>query len=85
MRNSGFFVFCIGIVLLWGTIPLCSGFGESELQGAWKIEGYELKNGGVPCVRGTLIFGENDWVVLFFVVDVEGRSLWASGESEHMC
>ena len=80
MRSSGFFMVCMGIVLLCGTIPLFSGIGEPELQGAWKIEGYELKEGGVPRVRGTIIFGEHDWVVLFFVVDAEGRPLRASGE-----
>ena len=80
MRNSRFFTFCMGMVLLCGTIPLFSGVGDPELQGAWKIEGYELKEGGVPRVRGTIIFGEHDWVVLFFVVDANGRPLRGSGE-----
>lgn len=80
MRISGFFKICLGIVLLCGTIPLFLGAGEPEIQGAWKIVGYKLKEGGVPRVRGTIIFGEYDWVVLFFVVDVEGKPLRASGE-----
>jgi len=80
MRNSRFFGFCMGLVLLCGTVPLFSGAGEPELQGAWKIEGYELKDGGVPRVRGTIFFGKQDWVVLFFVVDIEGKPLRASGE-----
>ena len=80
MRISGFFMVCMGIVLLCGTIPLFSGAGEPELQGAWKIVGYELKEGGMPRVRGTIVFGKHDWVVLFFVVDAEGRPLRASGE-----
>jgi len=70
----------MGLVLLCGTIPLFSGSGEPVLQGAWKIEGYELKDGGVPRVRGTIFFGEQEWVVLFFVVDAEGQPLRASGE-----
>jgi len=80
MRNSRFFGFCMGLVLLFGTVLLFSGSGEPVLQGAWKIEGYELKDGGMPRVRGTIFFGEHDWVVLFFVVDEEGQPLRASGE-----
>ncbi|MFC2167648.1 hypothetical protein ACFLRW_01600 [Acidobacteriota bacterium] len=80
MRNSRFFGFCLGLVLLCGTVPLFSGVGEPDIQGAWKIEGYELKAGGVPRVRGTIFFGEHDWAVLFFVVDAEGQPLRASGE-----
>ena len=56
MRNSRFFGFCMGLVLFCGTVPLFSGAGEPDLQGAWKIEGYELKDGGLPRVRGTIFF-----------------------------
>jgi len=68
------------MALLCGLMPFFLQAGETGLQGAWKIEGYELKDGGVPQVRGTIVFGEHDWVVLFFVIDADGRPLRGSGE-----
>ena len=53
---SLFIGFCMELVLFCGTVPLFSGAGEPDLRGAWKIEGYELKDGGVPRVRGTIFF-----------------------------
>jgi len=61
-------------------MPFFSQAGETGLQGAWKIEGYELKEGGLPRVRGTIVFGEHDWVVLFFILDADGKPLRGSGE-----
>lgn len=68
------------MALLCGLLPFYLQAGESRLQGAWNIEGYMLKDGSQPLTRGTIAFGERDWVVLFFVVDADGRPLRASGE-----
>ncbi len=80
MRNSKLFGFCLGTALVCGLMSLVLHAGETKLQGAWKIEGYELKEGGAPRVRGSIVFGEHDWVVLFFVVDADGKPLRGSGE-----
>jgi len=80
MRKAGFISLCMGIGLLCGAMPVISEEVEPELRGAWQIEAYELKDGGTPRVRGTIIFSEHDWGVLFFVVDSDGRPLRASGE-----
>ena len=80
MRNSKLFGYCLGIALLCGLMSFILHAGETGLQGAWKIERYELKDGSAPRVRGTIVFGDHDWVVLFFVVDADGKPLRGSGE-----
>lgn len=80
MRNSKLVGFCLGTALLCGLMSFVLHAGETGVRGAWKIESYELKDGGAPRVRGTIVFGEQDWVVLFFVVDAEGKPLRGSGE-----
>lgn len=80
MRHVQWNGYWLGMLLMCGLLPFYLQGGERRLQGAWKIEGYTLKDGAQPMTRGTIVFGEHDWVVLFFVVDADGRPLRASGE-----
>ena len=53
---------------------------QPSLQGAWEPQRYLLKDGGELAVTGQIFFAENDWTVLFFVVDEEGQPKRGSGE-----
>jgi hypothetical protein len=52
----------------------------SEIQGAWRTEKYNLKEGGRHEVEGLIFFAEKDWTVLFFVMGDDGEAKRGSGE-----
>ncbi len=53
---------------------------QPTLHGAWQPERYLIKNGGELAVTGQIFFAENDWTVLFFVLDDQGQPTRGSGE-----
>ena len=53
---------------------------QPTLQGAWQPERYLIKDGGELAVTGQIFFAENDWTVLFFVLDDQGQPTRGSGE-----
>lgn len=42
---------------------------EGNLQGAWQLQSYLLKNGARRDVEGLLLFTESSWSVVFFILD----------------
>ncbi len=53
---------------------------KPALHGAWQPERYLIKDGGELAVTGQIFFAENDWTVLFFVLDDDGEPTRGSGE-----
>ena len=59
--------------------PLQSG-ARSALVGSWQTQTYTLRDGPTHRVEGMIFFTENDWSVLFFVVDNDGNPQRGSAE-----
>lgn len=57
-----------------------SPIGQASILGAWKVDGYVLRDGGSPRVDGSILFTESGWAVLFFIVDEDGEPRRGSGE-----
>lgn len=53
---------------------------QPALLGAWQPERYLINDGGERAVTGQIFFAENDWTVLFFVLDDDGQPTRGSGE-----
>ena len=51
-----------------------------DVRGIWGADSYVLATGAVHDVRGRIVFGEQEWQVLFFVVDADGNARRGSGE-----
>ena len=51
-----------------------------DVRGIWGAESYELATGAVHDVRGRIVFGEQEWQVLYFVLDADGEARRGSGE-----
>ncbi len=66
-----------GIVL--GLVSPSGGAG-SDLAGVWEAHTYRLKSGQEHAVRGLIFFSEENWTVLFFVLDGAGDPARASAE-----
>ncbi len=54
--------------------------GQASILGSWRVERYVLRDGRNPRVDGSILFTENAWAVLFFVVDEAGEARRGSGE-----
>lgn len=52
----------------------------AAIRGIWAAERYLLAGGETLDVRGRIVFGEDEWQVLYFVVDSAGAALRGSGE-----
>ena len=50
------------------------------LEGFWTPEKYLLESGESKPVSGHISFGKNQWSVVFFILDDEGKPLSASAE-----
>ena len=55
------------------------GSGEG-VRGSWQARSYHLKDGTRHRVDGLIFFSEQDWMVLFFVVDSKGEPQRGSAE-----
>lgn len=66
--------------LLLGISLLAAGAGANDLRGAWRADSYVLKSGERHHVEGLMIFSENEWNVVYFVKDEEGRPQRGAGE-----
>ena len=53
---------------------------EPDIRGAWAAEHYFMAEGGEHEVQGRIFFTDNDWQVLFFVLDADGVPRRGSGE-----
>ena len=53
---------------------------QPSLLGAWQPERYLIKNADELAVTGQIFFAEQDWTVLFFVLDDAGQPTRGSGE-----
>ncbi|MEC8951594.1 MAG: hypothetical protein VYB87_00415 [Acidobacteriota bacterium] len=53
---------------------------DVDLAGVWQAENYILMDGTEHPVVGKIFFAENDWSVLFFVLDESGVTRRGSGE-----
>jgi len=53
---------------------------RSGIEGAWTAQRYLLAGGADHEVRGRIFFAEQDWQVLFFVMDEEGVARRGSAE-----
>lgn len=51
-----------------------------DVRGIWGAESYELATGPTHDVRGRIVFGEQEWQVLYFVLDAAGEPRRGSGE-----
>ena len=52
-----------------------------DVRGAWRAERYLLKDGHEYPVRGQILFTENNWSVLFFVIGPDGTLQRGSAEA----
>lgn len=51
-----------------------------DIRGAWSAQDYRLTGGPTHPVRGQIVFTEQDWQVVFFVLDATGAPLRGSAE-----
>lgn len=54
--------------------------GPGDLRGVWEAQTYRLKSGQEHAVRGLIFFSEENWTVLFFVLDGQAEAKRASAE-----
>jgi len=79
--RPGFVVsFCLGALCTPGWLAAQQTPSPRDLEGVWAAERYEMASGDVYRVEGRIIFGAQDWQVLFFVVDSTGTVRRGSGE-----
>ena len=73
-------IVCFGIAmcLVCPATPARSADGP-EIRGAWRPELYQMKDGAQHQVTGLIMFTENDWSVLFFMMN-KGEPERGSGE-----
>ena len=75
-----FFRFWMVVTIIVFSTSFLSAAEASEIQGAWRTETYNLKEGGKNQVEGLIFFTEKDWTVLFFVMGDDGEAKRGSGE-----
>lgn len=57
-----------------------SAYASNVLEGVWEARVYRLKGGVEHAVRGRIFFTEDQWTVLFFVLDGDHQPVRASAE-----
>ena len=76
MRNS-----LLTTILLLGLLACASCRSSPDsIEGVWRATAYFLKTGESHSVDGTIFFQDERWLVLFYVLDLEGKPARGSAE-----
>ena len=65
------------LLCVW--VPMAAA-QANDVRGAWRADTYVLKSGEVHHIEGVMLFSENEWTVVYFVKDDDGRPQRGAGE-----